>query len=194
VVARRPFEDPGARCRASAHGIEEDRWGQARFREFLPLTLPVELSISPVGAREDILSPAEVMCGDNSSSHHPPQVWGRQGLPQTPPPLEVLSISLHCPLPPARRVPLCHPGLSPTLPTQAFTLTSFNEHAAGGHGGAVISPPLKGEPSQNPGQEAAEFRDRTEVHTLHILPPSSLGNCSSGPEGKREGRRVTRAV
>lgn len=91
--------------------------GWARFREFPPLILPLELSISPARTHEDNLSPAEVMCGgtNRSSHHHTPQVWGRQGKvsPQKPLPLAVLSVSLHCPLPPATSVPLCHPGSVP---------------------------------------------------------------------------------
>lgn len=137
TVAGCLFEDPGTHSRASsAHGIE-GQWGRARFREFLPLTLPLELSISPSGACDIVLSPAKAMCGDNHSPLLPQKVWGRQGLPSTDRPsfggpFSLPFTALSSQLPSASRVPHCHPGLSPILPTH-FTLVSFKECLPGGY-------------------------------------------------------------
>lgn len=160
MVAGCLFEDPGTHSRASsAHGIGQR--GRARFREFLPLTLPLELSVSLAGACDIVLSPTEAMCGDNHAPLLPRKSEGSKGCPpQTGPPLEVFPSTLHGPLP----NPICfHPGLSPTLPMH-FTLVSFKECCPGG-----ISPSLKRVPSQNPGEEEActgRLRKYTPVPSL----------------------------
>lgn len=123
MVAGCLFEDPGTHSRASsARGIGQR--GRARFREFLPLTLPLELSISPAGACDIVLSPIEAMCGDNNHAPLLPRKSERsKGCPpQTGPPLEVFPSTLHGPLP----SPICfHPGLSVSHSPHAFHLGQF---------------------------------------------------------------------
>lgn len=153
MVAGCVFEDPGTHSRASsAHGIGQR--GRARFREFLPLTLTLELSISLAGACDIVLSPTEAMCGDNHAPLLPRKSKGSKGCPpQTGPPLEVFPSTFPGPLP----SPICfHPGLSPTFPTH-FTLVSFKECRPGG-----ISPSLKRVPSQNPGRRLVPGRLRKD--------------------------------
>lgn len=180
MVAGCLFEDPGTHSRAfSAHGIGQR--GRARFREFLPLTLPLELSISLAGACDIVLSPTEAMCEDNHAPLLPRKSEGSKGCPpQTGPPLEAFPSTLHRPLP----SPICfHPGLSPALPMH-FTLVSFKECRPGG-----ISPSLKRVPSENPGEEEARTR-KTEKGLRYTPVPSPLATALQS-QGAGGGWRVT---
>lgn len=100
---------------SSAHRIGQ--CGQARFREFLPLTLPLELGISPAGACDIVLSPEEAMCGDNHSPFLPRKSGEGKGCsPQTGPPLAALSLYASLPSLPS---PTCFHS-SPLPPRSVF--------------------------------------------------------------------------
>lgn len=91
------------------------------------------------------------MCGGDHPSTPLPHVWGRQGLPQIP--LSSPSTALS-PLNPTRSEssPLSPKSISHL--SHSLTLASFNDRAWG----YPPPPTLKGEPSQNPGEEAASRR------------------------------------
>lgn len=137
---RCPFEDPRTHSRASAHGIGEDR-GVGQDLEN-PASDPATgidyfsswgLRSRPPPCRGNVWGPLSTPPHKSGGGKgHPPP-------PQTPLPLEVLSLYPPLPsplcLPPVSRDPRCHPGL---LPLSALSHSRWPAVPLGG-----TSPSLK---------------------------------------------------